>query len=377
MQFFYFHLMPWPHLPRDFDHTYDSAWVTLPNRIYDPKRGHRLYNEYLDELEHAERVGFDGLCVNEHHQNAYGTMPSPNLMAAALVRRTTRAKLAIMGNAIGLRDHPLRVAEEIAMLDVMSGGRIISGFVRGIGCEHLSLGVNPSYSRERFYEAHDLILRAWREPGPFTFEGKHYQLRYANIWPRPLQQPHPPIWLPAQGSTETIQWAAQRRYPFVSVFTSAAQTKRLVDEYKAAAEIAGYTAPPSQIGCALPTYVAESDARARAEARPHIEWLFHRGLKIPPHFLLPPGYITEESLRKFLATGLRAPSDLSYEELEAGGYVLVGSARTVADRLKEIRSQLDFGIFIGAGRIGDMPHDKAVKSMELFAREVMPALKAG
>ena len=88
MQFFYFHLMPWPHLPRDFDRAYDSAWVTLPNRIYDPKRGHKLYNEYLDELEHAERLGFDGLCVNEHHQNAYGTMPSPNLMAAALVRRT-------------------------------------------------------------------------------------------------------------------------------------------------------------------------------------------------------------------------------------------------------------------------------------------------
>jgi len=377
VEFYYFHLMPWPHLPDDFDRQHRSAWVTLSNSNYDPQQGHLLYNEYLDEMELAEQLGYDGLGVNEHHQTAYGTMPSPNLMAAALVRRTKKAKIAILGNALPLRDHPLRVAEEIAMLDVMSGGRIISGFVRGIGCEYLSFGVNPTDSRERFYEAHDLIVRAWTEDGPFAFEGKHYQVRYANIWPRPLQQPHPPIWLPSQGSTETIQWAAQRRYPFVSVFTSAAQTKRLVDEYKAAAEIAGYTAPPSQIGCALPTYVAESDARARAEARPHIEWLFHRGLKIPPHFLLPPGYITEESLRKFLATGLRAPSDLSYEELEAGGYVLVGSARTVADRLKEIRSQLDFGIFIGAGRIGDMPHDKAVKSMELFAREVMPALKAG
>lgn len=376
IEFYYFHLMPWPHLPDDFDRRHRSAWVTLSNSVYDPRQGHVFYNEYLDEMELAEQLGYDGLGVNEHHQTAYGTMPSPNLMAAALVRRTKKAKIAILGNALPLRDHPLRVAEEIAMLDVMSGGRIISGFVRGIGCEYLSFGINPTDSRERFYEAHDLIVRAWTEDGPFAFEGKHYQVRYANIWPRPLQQPHPPIWLPSQGSTETIQWAAQRRYPFVSVFTSAAQTKRLVDEYKAAAEGAGYTAPPSQIGCALPTYVAESDARARAEARPHIEWLFHRGLKIPPHFLLPPGYITEESLRKFLATGLRAPSDLSYEELEAGGYVLVGSARTVADRLKEIRNQLGFGIFIGAGRIGDMPHHKAVKSMELFAREVMPALKA-
>ena len=251
MQFFYFHLMPWPFLQRDFDRAYDSAWVTLPNRLYDPKRGHFLYNQYLDELEHAERLGFDGLCVNEHHQNAYGTMPSPNLMAAALARRTRRAKLAVLGNAIGLRDQPLRVAEEIAMLDVLSGGRIISGFVRGIGCEHLSLGIDPSHSRERFYEAHDLILRAWTEPGPFTFEGKHFRVRYANIWPRPLQRPHPPVWLPSQGSPETIAFAAKRRYPFVSVFTPYANTRRLLNEYKEEAERCGYRAAPSQLGFAV------------------------------------------------------------------------------------------------------------------------------
>lgn len=375
IEFFYFHLMPWPDLPDEFDRRHPSSWVTLSNRIYDPDRGHALYNEYLDEMELAEQLGFDGLGVNEHHQNAYGTMPSPNLMAAALVRRTTRAKIAILGNALPLRDHPLRVAEEVAMLDVMSGGRIISGFVRGIGCEYLSLGINPTDSRERFYEAHDLILRAWTEEGPFCFEGAHYRVRYANIWPRPLQKPHPPVWLPSQGSTETIQWAAQRRYPFVSVFTSAAQTKRLVDEYKAAAEVAGYVAPPAQIGCALPIYVAENDRRARTEARPHIEWLFHRGLKIPAHFLLPPGYITEASLRKFIGTGLKHPSELTFEELEAGGYIVVGSPRTVSDRLSEIRSNLGFGIFIVAGRIGDMPREKALKSMELFAREVIPRVR--
>ncbi len=375
VQFFYFHLMPWPHLPDDFDRRYASSWVTLSNRFYDPQRGHVLYNEYLDEMERAEALGYDGLGVNEHHQNAYGTMPSPNLMAAALIRRTQRAKIAILGNAIALHDHPLRVAEEVAMLDVMSGGRVISGFVRGIGCEYLSLGVNPTYSRERFYEAHELIVRAWTEDGPFSFEGKHYRVRYANIWPRPLQQPHPPVWLPSQGSTETIRWGAQRRYPFVSVFTSFAQTTRLIEEYKSAAEAAGYAAPPEQIGFALPTYVAETDARAREEAKPHMLWLFHRGLKIPPHLLVPPGYITEQSLRKFLAAGLRPPSDLSFDELDKGGYILVGSARTVRDRLLDMQRQLGFGLFIGGGRTGDMPRDKALKNMELFARDVMPAVR--
>ncbi len=375
MQFFYFHLMPWPDLPADFDRRYASSWVTLPNRTYDPKRGQVLYNEYLDELERAEALGFDGLGVNEHHQNAYGTMPSPNLMAAALVRRTSKAKIAILGNGISLRDHPLRVAEEVAMLDVMSGGRIISGFVRGIGCEYLSLGINPTHSRERFYEAHDLIVRAWTEEGPFTFEGKHYRVRYANIWPRPLQQPHPPIWLPSQGSTETIRFGVQHRYPFVTVFTAYAHTRRLLEEYKAEAERAGYTAPPEQIGFALPVYVAETDARAHEEAKAHVLWLFRRGLKIPPHFLLPPGYVTEESLRKFIAVGLRPPSELSFEELVRAGYVLLGSAATVRDRLKEYEKDLGFGLFIGGGRIGDMPHDKASKSQELFAREVIPAFR--
>jgi len=376
VQFFYFHLMPWPYLPDDFDRRHPTSWVTFSNRHYDPQRGHVLYNEYLDEMEHAETLGYDGLAVNEHHQSAYGTMPAPNLMAAALIRRTSRAKIAILGNAIPLRDHPLRVAEEVAMLDVMSGGRVISGFVRGIGCEYLSLGINPTYSRERFYEAHELIVRAWTEDGPFCFEGAHYRVRYANIWPRPLQQPHPPIWLPSQGSTETIRWGAQRRYPFISVFTSYKQTKRLLDEYKAAAEAVGYTAQPEQIGFALPTYVAETDARAREEAKPHMLWLFRRGLKIPPNFLLPPGYITEESLRKFLAAGLRPPGDLTFEELEKGGYILVGSAKTVVDRLKEIRKDLGFGLFIGGGRTGDMPHDKALKNMELFARDVMPHFRS-
>lgn len=375
VQFFYFHLMPWPHLPDDFDRTRTSPWVTFSNHHYDPHRGHALYNEYLDELEHAETLGYDGLAVNEHHQTAYGTMPAPNLMAAALVRRTTRARIAILGNAIALRDHPLRVAEEVAMLDVLSGGRIISGFVRGIGCEYFSHGVNPTYSRDRFHEAHDLIVRAWTEDGPFSFEGNHFRVRYANIWPRPLQRPHPPIWLPSQGSTETIRWSAERRYPFVTVFTSFAQTRRLIDEYKAAAEIAGYTAPPQQIGFAVPVYVAESDARARQEARPHMLWLFQRGLRIPPALLTPPGYITEASLRKFLDAGVKPPHTLTFDELDRGGYILVGSASTVADRLQEIRRQLDFGIFVFAGRVGDMPREKAYKSMELFAREVMPRVR--
>src|SRR5436309_2892880 len=125
LKYFFFHLMPWPYLPEDFDTRYDSAWVWLPNELYDPVKGHDLYREYIDTLAYAEVLGFDGICVNEHHQNAYGLMPSPNIIAGALTQRTKTCKLAVIGNALPLYNPPLRVAEEFAMLDVLSGGRLV------------------------------------------------------------------------------------------------------------------------------------------------------------------------------------------------------------------------------------------------------------
>ena len=375
MQFFYFHLMPWPYLPRDFDRRYDSAWVTLPNRLYDPKRGHRLYNEYLDELEHAERLGFDGLCVNEHHQNAYGTMPSPNLMAAALVRRTSRAKLAVLGNAIGLREHPLRVAEEIAMLDVLSGGRVISGFVRGIGCEHLSLGVNPTYSRERFYEAHDLIVQAWTRPGPFTFNGKHYKLRYVNPWPTPIQKPHPPIWIPGAGSLETMEFVAKRRYAYMGIpYFHKRVFQRNFDFFREACEKEGYTADPRQMGWLAPIYVAETDAQARQEYESHF-WYFAKKL-LPGIEISPPGYTTPRSALKMM--GARNDFMLyteTWEQIEAGGYAIVGSPTTVRQRMEEMIKTMGVGNILALLQLGTLPADLTRKNMELFSREVLPKLR--
>ena len=170
MELYAFHLMPYPKIDPDVREKYSSAWVVYPNSEYDPELGQRLYGEYLDQLTFADQIGFDAVVVNEHHQNAYGLMPSPNIMASALIDRTTNAKIAILGNGIALRDNPLRVAEEVAMLDVMSGGRVLSGFVRGIGAEYHSMGLDPTRSRSRFFEAHDLIVKAWTEPGPFAWD---------------------------------------------------------------------------------------------------------------------------------------------------------------------------------------------------------------
>ena len=375
MRFFMFHLMPYPYLPADFDER-ESAWVTLSNSNYDPKVGTGLYNRYLDELEYAEQLGFDGICVNEHHQNAYGTMPAPNLMAATLVRRTEKLQIAIVGNGLPLRDHPLRVAEEVAMLDVISGGRIISGFVRGIGDEYFSMSIDPSTSRERFSEAHDLIIKAWTTEGPFRWVGKHYRLNYVNVWPRPLQQPHPPIWIPAFGSTETMSWAAENHYTYLSVFAPSKLLKRWFDGYREGARAAGYEAPRDKIGILLPIYVAETDKQAHAEGRQYVTWLYHKGLKHKFEHLFPPGYMTDHSWGRFLQSGLGAYSDVSYEDLVSQGYAVVGSPATVRERLEELATELGFGLVNALLHIGDMPHDHTIRNMELFAREVMPHFRA-
>src|SRR5215469_636509 len=144
MRYYFFHLMSWPYLPANFAEEYDSAWVWLPNQLYDPVKGHDLYQSYIDTLAYADELGFDGICVNEHHQNAYGLMPSPNLIAAALTQRTRRCKIAVIGNALPLYNPPLRVAEEFAMLDVLSGGRLVAGMVVGGGPEYYSYRVNPT-----------------------------------------------------------------------------------------------------------------------------------------------------------------------------------------------------------------------------------------
>jgi hypothetical protein len=155
-----FNLMPYPRLSDEVIAAHDSYWVTMPNSYYDPKVGHDAYNRYLDQLELCDELGFDGVAVNEHHQTPYGLMPSPIVTASALARRTKNCKIAILGSAFCLREHPLTLAEEHAMIDNISGGRLITGFVRGVGAEYSVFGVNPVLSHERHYEAHDLVVQA-------------------------------------------------------------------------------------------------------------------------------------------------------------------------------------------------------------------------
>ncbi len=376
MKFCFFHLMPYPYLPDDFDENYQSSALTFPNRHFDPRLGQQLYERYLDELEYADKLGFDGIAVNEHHQTAYGLMPSPNLMAAALARRTEKAKIMVLGNAIGIRGNPLRVAEEIAMLDLLSNGRVVSGFVRGIGWEYFGHSINPTHSRDRFNEAHDLIVKAWTSEEMFQWISPHYEYRYVNIWPRPLQKPHPPIYIPGAGSTETMKFCAARRYTYMSVYAPIRVVRRWFDGYRQAAADLGYVPDPEKIAFSVPIYVADTDEQAHREARPAVEWLFHKGLKQTAPMHSPPGYMSLSSLRGVLSAGMTPFSQLSYEDLLAGGQVVAGSPDTVASRLRELHAELGgFGQLIGLFAIGPSTHEQVMRSAELFASKVTPVLR--
>jgi alkanesulfonate monooxygenase SsuD/methylene tetrahydromethanopterin reductase-like flavin-dependent oxidoreductase (luciferase family) len=377
VEFYFFHLMPWPYLPPDFVERHPSAWVTLSNAEFDPSKGTALYARYLDELAFADEMGFDGVCVNEHHQTAYGLMPAPNIIAAILTQRVRRGRIALLGNALPLRGYPLRVAEEVAMLDVISGGRIISGFVRGLGTEYHVFNLDAGQSRERFIEAMELILKAWTEPGPFEWDGRYFPARYVNPWPRPLQQPHPPVWLPSTGSYETIELIAKYGFPFIRVYERAALVKQLFDEVRAKGDELGRTITPDLLGWMMPIYVAETDERARDEAARHVLYLFkeliHRSFEI----FMPPGYMAAASLSRALDRADRhLRTDRTFEELNEQGLVIFGSPSTVRDRLLAYQREMQFEKLVGLLHFGTLPHDLTMKNIELFGREVMPQLRA-
>jgi alkanesulfonate monooxygenase SsuD/methylene tetrahydromethanopterin reductase-like flavin-dependent oxidoreductase (luciferase family) len=377
MEFYFFHLMPYTDLPADFYDRYDSAWVTCPNELFDPRLGTELYNRYLDEMIYAEELGWDGVCVNEHHQTAYGLMPSPNLMAAILARQTKRVRIAILGNAAPLYDQPLKVAEEVAMIDVISGGRVIAGFVRGVGCEYFSFSESPAFSRERFDEAVALILRAWTEDGPFSHHGKHYQFRYVNPWPKPVQKPHPAVFVPSTGSVETLEWATEARFPFIRVYDEVAAVQRMFEDYRERAARRGWEAGPEHLGWMVPVYVGETDAQAQAEAERHILYLFRELTKRPIQMLLPPGYSSPQSMARFAENLLtrRDAGKRTFEEMQDKGFIVFGRAETVRQRLLDYQQRLGFGKLVTLLQFGSLPADLTRQNMERFAREVMPALR--
>src|SRR5579883_716285 len=210
----YFTERPYREVPEE-EIIRSRSFFGTPNKFFDHEVGARLYNEYLDEAVYAEELGFDGVMLNEHHSTPGCMGGVMDVEAAILARITKQLKIVLLGNILPLWDDPLWLAEELAIIDTISAGRLTVGWVRGTGRESVSHNAQSPYNWERFQEAHDFILKTWTTAGPFRWEGKHFQYRYVNPWARPYQQPHPPIWIPGILSRNTVAWAAKQHYPYI------------------------------------------------------------------------------------------------------------------------------------------------------------------
>ena len=391
MKLMWFHLMPYTELPDDFREKNPSVWVDIHSSLFDPRRAHHMYNDFMDELEFAAECGFDAVCVNEHHNNGYGLMPSPNLIASSLARRTTDTALCVLGNSLALYNPPTRVAEEFAMIDVISGGRLIAGFPVGSPMDTcFAYGQNPSMLRERYLEAHDLVVKAWTEPETFAFNGRYNQQRYVNIWPRPVQKPRPPIWIPGGGSVETWRWCAQMDhvYCYLSYYGYKAG-QATMDGFWAEMDRLGKDRNPYHAGFLQFVGVAETREEAYELYREPAEYFYGRCLHIDPRFAGPPGYTTEETQRRGIQGQVQqaaAARRQRYEtkfatlarEMDAivdKGYVIIGSPDEVAEQLREVAHNLNVGHLMLLLQFGNMNKDLAKYNTRLFAEKVMPQLK--
>ena len=357
---------------------YDSGRLGFPNNHFDPDKAHVLYNEYHDQYALADEVGFDGIMTNEHHSAYWCGKPAVNLDAAVICKVTKRTKIAILGNVIAIND-PIRMAEEIAMLDCYSGGRIISGFVRGGAVESLQGGIDPTENRERFEEAHDLIVKCWTEPGPFRYEGKYYHHRVVNPWVLPMQKPRPDIWFPGTGSPESVVWAAQHGHPYMNLGAVMETTEWLKQIYIDTALEAGFQPGPEHFGYLLKVFVADTEERAQEIGRNYV-WTEQHRQRGPVEHVDPPGYQSRRALevKRSRPTGAfagNAGAPQSYERQQEAKVVIVGTPDTVIEKLNYVVDHLNPGYLLIYGNEGPMPHADCMRSIELLGKEVIPALK--
>jgi len=319
--------------------------------------------------------------VNEHHQNGYGIMPSPNIIAAGLARRTKDAAIVVLGNSIALYNPPVRVAEEFAMLDCISGGRLVAGFPVGTSMDtNYCYGQIPSLTREKYQEAHDLIIKAWTTREPFAFNGRYNKLRHVNIWPRPIQQPHPPVHIPGGGSVETYDFCIDNTYSYSYLsFTGYLRAQALMSGYWKRVEERGVDRSPYRAGFAQTILVADTDEEAERLYAEHVSYFYNRCLHVYPGFADAPGYRTIKTIQSGALSQYAPPkgfSELTWKDLTEGGHVIAGSPETVRQRMEALIKGLNVGNIFCLMHVGNMPADKCMYSTKLFAEKVMPKLRA-
>ena len=357
---------------------FGATALMFPNSNFDPVAGSRLYNNYIEQYMLAEEVGIDGIMLNEHHNAPFCMQAKANIFAAILAGMTKKVKIVMLGNPLPLAENPIRLAEELAMIDMISKGRLVSGFVRGGGQEQLATGVNPAFNRERFEEAHELIVKAWTQVGPFRFEGNHYQHRVVNPWAVPLQKPYPRVWIPGVISKETIVWAAQQRYPYIALNTSIEQTKKIWELYDQVAAQSGYTGGPENRGYLIQVHVSDNEEKAINNAK-QFRWMQGEFTGLAhPVWSTPSGYGSPSNRRNFVqfAAGRMAnPRNTPFEQQIADLRIIAGTPKTVVPKLKRILEETRPGILALWGNDGRVSQEDSLTCIKLIGQEVFPAIR--
>ena len=385
MKVFVFDLLPYSEHLDHLKSGKELPWP-LPRRHFKPEVAVRTYSEHLSAWEAMDRLGYDGVGFNEHHTSPYGLMNSPNLLAAAAAQRTQRLKLLMYGNLLPLHD-PLRLAEELAMLDCMSNGRIVSGFARGIPREHNVYRVPLADSRARFEEAWEIIYRAWTEE-VFSYEGRFWSYRDVAIWPRPVQQPHPPVWVPVTGSKETIEWAGRHNIPITPGLAPLRGLREdIINYYARCLGQHGYRLTPDHLIIQASAYVADSKARAVREAGPHLlyfnQTLFSHGNITETSLQRDAGYLSSSSFDYLRPENLPAVSgareryrDMTMADVEREAeHMPWGTADEVIERITAAADHAGAATVLVNMNRGAMPHEMFMEQVYRFGSKVLPALK--
>ena len=334
-----------------------------------------VFDAILKEAELAEELGFDSVWLAEHHfDSTFSTLPSPNLMMAAIAASTERVKLGCAINVLPFH-HPLRLAEEGAMLDLLSGGRFQWGIGRGItGHELHSLQIEAAQTRGLFNEIHDAVIQGWTT-GRMDFQGELIKVPPTNVAPGVVQRPHPPVWVTAQ-SPASVAWAAEHDYPAMQIGEPLGAGRGQLERYRAAAAKAGVTLQRGGIVPLRMIYVAETDALAREEAAERVLAFWdHTARTTAPDYKSPGPAKDQIGYEYWLQNNPGRHGTLSYDSLCEQGLVIAGSPETVIEGIQRQIDALECThLMCDFWRPSGIAKREA--SMRLFAEAVIPAFKA-
>lgn len=325
----------------------------------------------LRQFGMADDAGFDWVTVAEHHFSPFSITPNPMVMAGAMTQVVKRAKIALLGPDIPILN-PVRVAEEFAMIDVITGGRVVAGMMRGTPNEYVTYNINPSESRERFAEAMEIIRMAWTEEQPFGWQGRFYEFRTICIWPRPIQKPHPPLFM-SGSSPEAGSYAAENQIGIGFAFTNLPRSIKAAAHYRAEAEKFGWEPTPDNIIYRVGVHLADTDEQARDDIHTASAGRTRVGVSTANKML-------EEAVAKsgFYGADLEGQRGrlMDRSELEQrieNGQILIGSPDTVVKQIERIRDELGAGILDLTLVVQGA--DKPLKTIELLGEKVLPRIQ--